>query len=103
MLYDPKWDQQTKAEPSLAGFIAWLETQQPDGRYDWACRGHCLCDQFFQATGADPGDWSLHKKVERATGVRLDGLAIQHPWTFGAALRRARAALKSSLPQEQRT
>lgn len=99
MLYDPKWEKPTKADPfTLASVIAWLETKDPAERYDWASPRTCACAQYFNIGD----DWShLHRKLENATGIRLDGLAIKTPWTFGALLERVIAA--RSMPSPNHT
>jgi len=91
MLYDPKWEKQKKVRdktegPSLAGFIEWLEKQPPEGEYNWGNCAICACAQYFE------GDWNKHDIVQAKDGIRLDGLAIGRPRTYGALLKRARAA-----------
>jgi hypothetical protein len=104
MLYDPKWD-----GVSLRGFIGWLETKDPGDKYDFfECEGRCLLGQYMEAmniawTGAPDfpnGDWgksSYAKTARKIFGegpdVRFNALA-NRPHTFGAALKRARKALK---------
>ena len=86
MLYDKRWDAkvETKADPfTLESLIAWLETRNPDERYDWTDGATCMCAQYFNVGAL----W------DSQPGVRPDGLAVVHPWTFGAALERARAEL----------
>ena len=52
MLYDPKWEQKTKAEPfSKAHVIAWLETMPADGAYCYTDGGHCLIAQYLTYLG----------------------------------------------------
>lgn len=98
MLYDPKWEQQTKADPlSLGSLIAWLETKDPDEGYSfWNCEGGCLIGQYLTAMGhpfrgetyADLS-YVMHKNFG-------DTVAIEHPRTFGGALARARGLLKTA-------
>lgn len=100
MLYDPKWEQQTKADPfKLETLIAWLESQDPNQQYDyWDCKGRCLYGQYmthhgipwsearasdvYREKGADPNkiyrEWFYNK------------IAVTEPYTFGGALERAR-------------
>jgi len=104
MLYDPKWEQQTKADPlSLESLIAWLEKQPADGEYDYTDPLNCLMCQYFSAQGlsvrdAGPRDVAL-----------TDGNVIYIPSTFynvangddrsmGGALARARDLLLRSGP-----
>jgi hypothetical protein len=83
MLYDPKWE--VKADPlSLESLIAWLETKDPASTYDFCdLRGNCLVDQWCRPLGRSYSE--LPDKIRR--------IAYATPWTFGAALKRARAAL----------
>lgn len=96
MLFDPKWKQKTVVTPlSLAGFIAWLETQPPATEYEWMnCAGGCLFDQYGASIGHEhiAADWGSIKQVFGPPGnySRICGKA---PYTFGAALTRARAVL----------
>lgn len=51
MLYDKKWDSQTRpAEPSLKGIIAWLETKDPKEEYNY-CASDCAMAQYLKAIG----------------------------------------------------
>ncbi len=81
MLYNTKWDQ-----PSLSGFIAWLETQDPERPYSyWPCPT-CAIGQYLRAIGTDEAD-------ARVAVVYYDWnrkIAGPLPHTFGAALDRAR-------------
>jgi hypothetical protein len=91
MLYDPKWEVPTAPVVSLEGLIAWLETQKPRRTYKFDClNGTCLFSLYTVARGikyslfdATPEWHELHK--------RWASVASKHPWTFGAALKRARA------------
>jgi hypothetical protein len=99
MLYDPKWkapaEAPAKPQPSVQGFIAWLETKNPRGRYEyWNCQGHCLIGQYVNAIGlrwdrdSGPGRdwWYSHPDAEPLLDV-----SAEEPHTFGAALKRVRA------------
>ena len=81
MLYDPKWD-----SVSLAGFISWLETQDPTRPYSyWPC-ATCAIGQYLRATGKSEADAGV-------ADVYFDwnqDIAGPQPHTFGAALDRAR-------------
>jgi hypothetical protein len=100
MLYDPKWEKpEVKADPfSLESLIAWLEKQPSDGSYDWYGIEKCLVCQFYQANGiSEPwGECSYTKPFDRGHGHadahrRYWAVGQAWPWTFGAALERARA------------
>lgn len=101
MLYDSKrWDKHSKTDPvSLDGLIAWLETKPSKQYYPYYdCNGTCLYSQYLEAlgfgTGTDAPD-SASRIAARKLWDRLhEGsfiyIAKMTPWTFGAALARAR-------------
>lgn len=94
------WKQDTETKPdvfSLEGLIAWLEKQPEETTYVWHnCRGGCLIGMYFTALG-------IQNKIFRPAYADLfyprfpDGsyhrVCMTTPWTFGAALSRARALL----------
>ena len=83
MLYDPRWDQQTKAVPySLEDLIAWLEKQPAKKSYCWRDARTCLLGQYAAAIGQRLPLYSIP--------IHLAGVVLQEPLTFGAALDRAR-------------
>lgn len=96
MLYDKRWD--AKIEPlTLAGLIAWLQMQPPSASYDWGnCGGFCLIDLYGKATRV--GRISSNRSaLEAIFGPRrisddwgYHSICGPRPWTFGAALARAR-------------
>lgn len=99
MLYDPKWEKQseTKADPfTLVAVIAWLEKQPPDKSYDWMAVHGCLACQYFQSLGHDAPWGNSHAIVDGGYRTPFGGSKNYHaiagavPWTFGAALERAR-------------
>jgi hypothetical protein len=101
MLYNKNWDYKVKADPfSLGSLIAWLETKPAMRRYCFNDAGRCLHAQWFRACGET--DFILGRvsvgfsdgKVHRIPND-LQNVAQTSPWTFGAALKRARAALTS--------
>ncbi len=91
MLYDPKWEQEIKADPfMLSSLIAWLKRQPAHERYKFAnCEGQCLFSQYLRwALGSHRfGDGSY---AEFCCHVP-QAIAAGWPRTFGAALARARA------------
>lgn len=111
MLYDPKWEQQTKADPfKLETLIAWLEKQPEGAIYNYNCNGHCLLAQYFTAQGfkhvhmyttgffhGQPVPGWMGEPEARAHGCHtpmpatFDKVASWGDRTFGAALDRARA------------
>lgn len=97
MLFDPKWNQQDLeyAGVTLSGFIAWLETQNPDTKYEYIDPMACALAQYRRHLGysgvdlivdfgpcgklpSEPGEW-LERIVNGRGGC-----------TFGAALKRAK-------------
>lgn len=88
---------ETKPEVfSLEGLVAWLETQNPATIYAFwqssKCGGGCLLHRYLVASGKHPDD----DYAEIAWLVVRDDLELQDevarptPWTYGAALDRAR-------------
>lgn len=92
---------------TLEGFIAWLETKDPDERYDWMCVDGCAVGQFRAALGIS----SKHIKREKPIICLDEAFAsvgeywhvafgpptAENPsvnWTFGKCLERARQALR---------
>lgn len=107
MLYNKDWDQ--KPEVSLADFIGWLETKDPDRKYDFTCnKGECLVGQYMAARGIE---WNLQERgnnyaltVNKLFGDHIGSVGFYCPVgegerdvlatgvkTFGAALKRAKA------------
>lgn len=94
MLYDPKWEQ-VSGVASLPGFIAWLETMPPGGKYEWMkCDGTCLIDQYLASIGLKNDGRTDHgSNYFQAQGGGPNGIAVGWPRTYGSALERARAVL----------
>lgn len=107
MLYDPKWEVEVKADPlTLESLIAWLETKPTDEAYDYHnCHGRCLYGQYMASHGIKwkesgasiPG--LAPKARDRFCELVYCAVADQGPWTFGAALERARAAVSNRSPK----
>jgi len=92
MLYDPKWQRQSDPA-ALTSLIAWLETMPPNGEYDWEnCDGECLIGVYGAATGLGAKWHDVHSAYFERDELHI---ASDTPWTFGAALDRARATLAS--------
>lgn len=98
MLYDTRWDAKIKTDPlTFESLIAWLEKMPADGAYNYEdCSGKCLYGLYMAAHGIaweESGACSqLDSGPERATFCDLvyAKVAASRPWTFGAALDRAR-------------
>jgi hypothetical protein len=107
MLYDPKWEKpavKTKSKVlSLAGLIAWLERQNPQGRYRYSANGDCLIARYLRShgwrglnVGPDSFDgirWFLFPVISKSYPKEMDQVANSSPQTYGAALERARNCL----------
>jgi hypothetical protein len=90
MLWNPKHDAKPKVDPlSVAGLVAWLETQPEDTEYDADDGDACVCKQYLRAIGLGhlPYDAAI---PNGATRIKI---TFWGPPTFGAALHRARAYL----------
>jgi hypothetical protein len=95
MLYDPKWE--VKADIlTMESLIAWLEKQNPRKRYKfWDLSGKCLYGLYMashgiiwrESGGSDLGGEERSKFCAFVYGR----VAAAEPYTFGAALKRARA------------
>lgn len=96
MLYDPKWEKPADVF-SLESLIAWLEKQPADKEYDWSRAGSCLLGQWCEAHGLY-GEELFTKSIElgqwdgKNNGFAEAALGSLTECTFGAALKRARAA-----------
>lgn len=96
MLYDPKWEKtETKADVySVASLVAWLEKQPPDKSYDWYSVTGCLvCNYLTDATGNKTpwhNDEDKSYKTVFPNGPAYHFVGGREPWTYGAALERAR-------------
>jgi hypothetical protein len=101
MLYDPKWEKTTKADPfTLESLIAWLEKQPADRIYCYEYPGHCLIAKYLVAMGFEGvmiGPLTYRHLPDKENRKPLpnhwNDIAADMPNTFGAALKRARAAL----------
>jgi hypothetical protein len=82
MLYNPKW-----SRPSVAGFKAWLERQDPDATFFYADCNRCAVGQYLTSIGMrwrtmdDPVMLNA-LNVFACRAVHGNGLT-----TFGAVLR----------------
>ena len=108
MLYNPKWQQPDKVYQgvSLRELIAWLETMPANEQYEFMFAGICAIARFLESKGASPED----RVVDFGAGLTPDDdsywlglrpgdegywllqIVSNRPYTFGAALERARTA-----------
>jgi hypothetical protein len=92
MLFDPKWDKSAEQEPSVAGFIRWLETKDPQQKYDWRLYQTCAVGEYAAALGLSVSECICHPKTYflSANIARGRGPKFPQDWTYGACLQRAR-------------
>lgn len=106
MLNRIEWDK-SKVQAdfcSLESLIAWLGTKRANVRYDYdSCRGDCLYGLYaasfgfsWEDSGACGSYLSTPERNEFCTTVYGD-IAAPLPWTFGAALDRARKLASSAV------
>jgi hypothetical protein len=88
MLYDPKWD-----VPSVAGFRAWLERQDPDATFNYSDCNYCAVAQYLASVGTS---WcatrgSLVSELNNFAVAAWVAAGRRDGWderpTFGAVLR----------------
>ena len=97
MLYDPKWKKPTDIF-SLESLIAWLEQQPSNTSYNWYEPRSCLVCMYLQDATGESEPWYLpnHESKKYSDVFPTHDLYLKVggtlPWTFGAALNRARAA-----------
>lgn len=76
---------------SFRDFVAWLATQPARKKYDWTDARHCAVGQWLSSLGLQGN--VLHRTSCDLTS-RHDGFGevsvYRGPYTFGAALKRAR-------------
>ncbi len=90
MLYDRRWDQKVITHPSYEGMIAWLEAQPNKNQwYNFWSVKTCVLARYLQAIGAERPIAS-QKEIERVIGRHGATVVMNFPWTYRAALRRAK-------------
>lgn len=108
MPFDSKNFVETKADSfTLDALIAWLETKDPDEVYGYTENERCLLAQYIIENHIclDPsvvsGGWRNRSDMtmtfnlfpgdeNHRSNCFLNNIAVNGPWTFGAALSRAR-------------
>ncbi|OAF05429.1 hypothetical protein AYJ54_00550 [Bradyrhizobium centrolobii] len=84
-------------ESLLRSLIGWLETQDPQTKYNWSnCSGGCLIGLWGASVGLSWDALNRNGNDGQNIYTRMiwgNALAAKLPHTFGAALERARAAL----------
>ena len=83
-------------EPTLPGFVAWLERKDPTERYHWPTAEICACGQYAKEIGvkswlgSDEG-WSKLNRLARGAKTINDYETVDGSgWTFGQLLDRCR-------------
>lgn len=98
MLFNPDWKKpETKPDVfSLASLIRWLEKQPADRAYDYHDIFGCIVCQYLDAMCETP--WPERGRFSKVFSSidQYHAVAAAMPWTFGAALARARACLVST-------
>ena len=75
---------------SLESLIAWLEKMPADNAYNAANPRECLLGQWIMSAGVDDPTIT---SVTMGNRMPFNDIAVARPYTFGAALDRARALL----------
>lgn len=76
---------------SLEGLAAWLETEDGATEYDyWNAEGKCLIGRYLHSCNVFDFSAGYLKFANPDARVQIAGA---RPWTYAAALRRARALL----------
>jgi hypothetical protein len=101
MLYNKAWD--TKTEPlTLAHFIQWLESKDPNEAYDASDAHNCALAQWVKSI--DPAAHQERGRLSYCYNVngkvidlcRFREIVIESRCVFGAALERAKAIQNGS-------
>jgi hypothetical protein len=88
LLYNPKWKTKTTTPPSYNGFIAWLAAQPPGKKYNFYDVNNCVVARYLQEMGEKR--YALDGAEIRTFLQGNLHVVTTTPWTYGAALRRAR-------------
>ncbi len=75
---------------SLEGVISWLEMQPGETEYDYLDYGDCLLAQYCRVRGSAYKTVSIGSGPTKNPKVLLERVAAREPWTYSAALTRAR-------------
>lgn len=86
MLYDKKWD--VKAEPSLKGVIAWLETKDPNESYCFIDPQNCAIAQYLRVIGYRQHNSLLTWHIDSILKKKGVGVCFAKSNTFGEVLQK---------------
>jgi len=90
---------------ALEGLISWLETVPSDDEYNWHSATDCLLCQYFRAQGLPVNSLGISKitlrdgqsiPIPHRHDNPFHDVACREPYTFGAALSRARDLAEAS-------
>ena len=89
-------------EPTLPGFVAWLERKDPNERYEWPKAEICACGQYAKEVMGQ-SDWigrdgfsELNMLARGPLELTAWETAPSHNWTFGKLLERCRKKLETA-------
>lgn len=102
MLYDPQWEVKTK-RPSLAGFIAWLETKNPDENYDYGDTERCALGQYYRSLGREPETYPREVFPTYWDQSRLLNFGKPTEQVFGRALKNIRDFMGQPIMNDELT
>lgn len=73
--------------------ISWLETQDPEEKYNYYDAGECMAARYCHDFGIDYRSMLYHwsPKITDGFAARLESVAVRLPHNYGAALDRARS------------
>lgn len=92
MLFNPDWKKEAK-EPSLDGFIEWLETQNPKTRYDFSDCETCAVARYMGTIGIPVGKGLYTSTVGKILGrnqMTQAKVLFHHDCTLGSVLKEAK-------------
>jgi hypothetical protein len=88
MLYNPEWDHRELL--TVENLVAWLETQDPETRYDYTNAQECVVGRFLARMGAARSMLlvgEIPPNINKAVNWHN-----RDEWTYGKALERLRRA-----------
>lgn len=92
MLFNPDWKKEAK-EPSLDGFIEWLETQNPKTKYNFCDLTSCAVARYMKTIGLPVGKGLYSQAVDKILGRRTmvrEKVLLEHDQTLGSVLKEAK-------------
>lgn len=89
MLYNESWTKPRNEIYSIPGLIAWLEKQPANYVYDYTDYNSCATAQYLRTCG-ERHVGLLTSELEQFNWHQI---VAPRPWSYGAALERARKVL----------